>query len=159
MLQRMADKHHQMRRKLMAKIIAKACKMQTEANNDPKKGMRNMSRKVDGPKASPLRYVKRDANASSQHKAGTITTKPAEIDGIVRRAWKRIYDGNTDDAAAVVRRFITKYSKYIFRVETQNVDHITKEMVHVVSHKKPQVKCGHGRVGAARVRIHVVAGM
>ena len=44
---------------------------------------------------------------------GTITTDPGEIDGIVRRAWNKIYRGTKLDSHKAAVKIITKYANDI----------------------------------------------
>ena len=101
-LERMAAKHVVMRSRLNAKVAAERSRLQREENDDAKKGLKAMSRRVDGPSATPLLYVKRDEHCGPDHKVGSFTTNPDEIDAVVRRAWKSIYDGSTNDAKGIV---------------------------------------------------------
>ena len=115
-LERVAAKHFEMRGKLQAKTEAEMMKQQREENDDAKKGLKAMSRKVNGPTAAPLLFVKRDEHYNPDQKIGSFTTNPDEIDGVVRRAWQKIYNGNTDDAEKVVNDFMEDIKDIFFRL-------------------------------------------
>lgn len=56
----------------------------------------------------------RDGKCSDGGAEGTVTTDPNQIDGVVSRAWKRIYDGNIYNAAQTVTSFVERYSRYLW---------------------------------------------
>ena len=41
-----------------------------------------------------------------------MTTNPTDIDAVVRRAWKAIYDGTADATGGAVDFFLNKFAKY-----------------------------------------------
>ena len=45
-------------------------------------------------------------------KIGTITTDPVEVDSIAIRAWRAIYNGNSQDLKEAVKFFKEKYIKF-----------------------------------------------
>ena len=58
-----------------------------------KKGINNSSRAVGGPRGKPLMGVFRDSDTPDGGKAGQMTSDPAEIDAVVKGAWRAVYDG------------------------------------------------------------------
>ena len=52
-----------------------------------------MCRTIGNQKAPPLVCVERDRDTPDGGRRGEITSKPKEIDAIVKRAWKAIHDG------------------------------------------------------------------
>ena len=59
-----------------------------------------LERKVDGPTGQP---------------AGTYTTDPKELDGILQEARKMIFEGNVENFDQLIDGFKLKYGKHIFR--------------------------------------------
>ena len=56
--------------------------------------------------------------------AGTYTTDPVEIDQIMRQAWDKVYNGNTEDQQQLVDNFCSKYKEYIHEAEPADVQAI-----------------------------------
>ena len=58
---------------------------------------------------------------------GTIATDPAEIDSIIRRMWKKVYDGNPMDLRTSASKFVAKYSGYIYTATEFEIQPMTAE--------------------------------
>lgn len=69
-----------------------------------------MSRRVDGPVVAPLLFVKRDQQSSTKHEEGSFTRIPDKVEAVVRRAWRSVYKGNTDDTGKVVKGHMGKHT-------------------------------------------------
>ena len=74
---------------------------------------------------TPHLQVLQRTHDTDQHKAGTFTADPSEIDHIVQQAWEPIYNGNQDDHTALVEAFFAKYDQYVFQAPTQTLPKIT----------------------------------
>lgn len=75
-----------------------------------------MSKAVGDPQAMSLTCVFRDRDTVEGGKAGRITTNPADVDAIDKRAWKRIYDGIGGCIEDAVVNFLNKYCTYIAKL-------------------------------------------
>lgn len=139
-LERIAAKNYGMRGELNPKIAAECASQQRSENEERKRGLKVMSRKVDGPAAAPLVFVKRDAQSSTKHEAGSFTTNLDEIDVVVRRAWRSIYQGNTDDVAKVVKLFVG----HMKNLEEHGAEEIAKELVHAAFSRGGKSSAGMG---------------
>ena len=109
--------------------MANSTKKQRAEHDCPKAGIKVMAKRIHGPKAAALLYVKRDAKCGEGKIPGTFTTDPAEIDAVVRRAWQHIYKGNVADVSQTVQDFMTKYDRYIFKAPQGEASVITEDMV------------------------------
>lgn len=91
-------------------------------HEDPKRGVRHIGEKLEKQLAPPLRCVTRDNERSDGERPGTIMTDPLQVDGVITRAWQRIYDGNVGDAARTVANFCAKYRSYLFFHEECSIE-------------------------------------
>ena len=127
---RVADTHREAATKLEAKAVALRRAETRTANDDPRKGVRHIGRRLDAAPAPPLLFVKRDQYCTDGGLPGTITTDPKQVDGVVARAWNKIYEGNTACAANLVAAFIGKYKPYIYLQEQEEeLQHVTGQDV------------------------------
>ena len=62
-------------------------------------------------------------------KKGQITTNPDDMDDVVRRAWKKVYDGTTNNIGEAVNNYLHKYAKYILKAEAFTVEDLTGQRV------------------------------
>ena len=53
--------------------------------------------------------------------------KPADIDRVVRSAWKSIRDGKIHQADDITQRFLNKYSQHLYRAEEYNIGPLSTE--------------------------------
>ena len=58
-----------------------------------------------------------------------MTTNPADIDAVVRRAWRAIYNGTTDATGGAVDFFMNKFAKYFLKLPPFEVKPLTGERV------------------------------
>ena len=72
-----------------------------------------MSRAIGNEPAKPLLCVKRDKDTPDGGKQGEITTNPEEVDAIVKRAWKKVYDGRAWCMGTDIEAFFDKFKKDI----------------------------------------------
>lgn len=86
-----AGKHREMSVKLCAAVKADNHKLQRQATEDGKRGVKHIGKKIDQSAAPPLRFVKRDDKCTDGGAPGTITTDPRQIGRVVTRAWMKIY--------------------------------------------------------------------
>ena len=58
-----------------------------------------------------------------------MTSNPADVDAIVKRAWQAIHNGMEGCLNTAVDRFLDKYGEYFVRNKPFIVDDINAEMV------------------------------
>ena len=78
--------------------------------------MKNISRTINGPTAKPLMGVFRDRDTPDGGKAGQMTSDPAEIDAVVKRAWQAIYNGMEGCINGAVDKYLTLYCDYVVKL-------------------------------------------
>ena len=78
---------------------------------DPKKKHVAVRSALNGPLAKPLTCLKRDRIGPNGQQKGSYTCDPIEMDGIAKRAWNAIYDGNVKDGDLTrhVHKFLGRY--------------------------------------------------
>ena len=94
-IRRAGEMHLEKAKSLYCRVKQEAIKIKHRVNSDGtnSKGIKNISKSIGEPAAKPLLFVKRDRDTEDGGKKGEITTNPKEVDAIVKRAWKSIYDG------------------------------------------------------------------
>ena len=90
-------------------------KLKEELNEQGGKAVKKIIKRIDKVQAQPIMYLKRDREGIEGQSVGTYTTDPKEIDGIVMRAWKKIYEGTKDNVHKAAELFIKKYGDYIYQ--------------------------------------------
>ena len=103
---RIAEKHKQIVDKWKSRATAETRGCAKEENADPRRGLKKVAKQISKHAANSLRYVARDTKAADGRKAGTLTANPKIIDGVITRAWHKVYDGNTEDPDALVAAFV-----------------------------------------------------
>ena len=89
----------------------------------------------------PLPSVYRDRDTADGGKAGRITTNPADVDAVVKRAWRQIYDGIGGCIEEAVERFLNKYCTYEAKFPLVEIKTIGAQMVFE-SFSKPKASAG-----------------
>ena len=77
----------------------------------------------------PLANVCRDRDTADGGKAGQMTSNPADVDAIVKRAWQKIHKGTGGCISNAVDDFLDTYCEDIFKRKQFEVEEITGEMV------------------------------
>ena len=90
---RVGRKHADRANTLLGTCRNMCTKEKRAANSEGSKGIKNASAAIGDNKAKPLVAIKRGRDTPDGGLAGQTTTDPREVDAIVHRAWKRIYDG------------------------------------------------------------------
>ena len=75
-------------------------------------------------------FVKRDRDTDDGGKKGEITTNPKEVDGIVKRAWKAVYDGVGQNVFNVIQAFFKDFAAVMFHGKEFELGDLDAEMVH-----------------------------
>ena len=125
----MGESHIAKAKEFNGKLKAEIVNAKRQANECPTKGIKNISRSIGGPKAKPLMGVFRDRDTPDGGKAGQMTSDPAEIDAVVKRAWKAVYDGMQGCILKAVENYLEIYSKYILRMPEAKIDLLDGHMV------------------------------
>ena len=63
---------------------------------------------------------------------GTVATAPQEVDAIIRKAYGKIYKGNSSDQQATMEKYFEDYDKYVFKMPEAEVEDITGNDVKVI---------------------------
>ena len=100
-----------------------------ERNSSGTDGGKHLSAAIGEQAGKPLTSVCRDRDTSDGGKAGQITSNPADIDAIVKRAWQKIHRGMGGCITSAVDIFLDTYCEDIFKRKPFTVDIITGEMV------------------------------
>ena len=53
-------------------------------------------------------------SGSSKGKGGKVTSHPGELDAILQKAWRPIYQGNAHDHATLAAKFLAAYKEFLF---------------------------------------------
>ena len=114
-LTRIGDAHIAKAKAYEAKVKAEVIQARRQGNDCKDKGIKNLSKAISGPRAKPLTCVQRDRDTSDGGKVGQMTADPREVDAVVKRAWKAIYDGMQGCITPAVAKFLSKYNDFIAR--------------------------------------------
>ena len=60
---------------------------------------------------------------------GQLTANPADIDAVVRRAWKNIYDGVADATGGVADISMNKFAKYFLKAPPYEVEPLAGDRI------------------------------
>ena len=112
-IQRAADTHAKRATCQLQRLKAEAARIKSSRHSNPKQGLKHLSKSIGDLPAKPLLFVKRDSDTSDGGKKGERTTNPQHIDAIVKRAWKRIYDGIAGNMEAGIATFFSQTSRFI----------------------------------------------
>ena len=108
-LQRMANAHANLASKYRARMKEECHRVRKTKNSNKADAVKNMAKELRDNPAQPLRCIERDQNTRDGGQKGEMTADPKEIDNIVKRAWKRIYDGAADCLEGMTNLFFSKY--------------------------------------------------
>ena len=91
-----------------------------------------MGKKLNNKGAPPLIAVTRLDKGPQGQAVGHVATAPQEVDAIIRKAYGKIYKGNSIDQQATMEKYFKDYDKYIFRMPEAEVDDITGNDVKAI---------------------------
>ena len=77
--------------------------------------------------AKPMVALRRTKKGKHGEPKGTITTKPADIDEIIRETYGKIYKGNVDDPNECARKYMKDYKQFLHKAPTATIDNLTGE--------------------------------
>ena len=92
--------------------------------------MKNLSAAIREQQCNALLCIARDEDTQDGGKKGQLASNPSDVDGVVRRAWKKIYDGIGGCIGTAVDHFFNKYVRYILKAVPFEVPEITGERVY-----------------------------
>ena len=124
-LTRLGSMHHNKAKSLMEKCKRIVKKAKTEENSKGGEGIRKISNLIGEAKAKALTGIERDKDMSNGGRKGEITTNPREVDAIVKRAWKAIFDGIGGNIEEAVDKYLEDYRRYIYKGKEYQVQRLT----------------------------------
>ena len=84
-------------------------------NSSGDAGGKHLAAAVGEQAGKPLTNVLRDRDTADGGKAGQMTSNPADVDAIVKRAWQRIHKGTGGCISNAVDYFLDTYCEDIFK--------------------------------------------
>ena len=126
---RMGEMHILKAKAMIGKLKSEITKVRRAANSSKIDGVKHLSKAIGDKPAKPLTCVVRDRDTADGGKKGEITTNPKDVDAIVKRAWKAIYDGMAGCMETAVQTFLEAYTKYILKSKTHEVPESDGAMV------------------------------
>ena len=128
-MQRLGEQHAEKAKAYNAKVKAEVIKAKRQTNDSAAKGMKNVSRSISGPTAKPLMGVFRDRDTPDGGKKGQMTSEPAEVDAVVKRAWQAIYQGMEGCIDEAVKKYLSIYCKYVVKMPEAELTEMDAQMV------------------------------
>ena len=92
-IMRIGDMHIEKAKLTRAKLQGEILKMRRDRNSCKKHGVKNLSAAIGEHQANALLCIARDKDTEDGGKKGQLTSNPGDIDGVVKRAWKRYMMG------------------------------------------------------------------
>ena len=92
-IQRLGEQHVLRAKSVASKARAEVMQVKRGINSSKNDGIKHLSKAIGNEPAKPLTCVKIDRDTPGGGRKGEITADPQEVDAIVKRAWKVIYDG------------------------------------------------------------------
>ena len=113
----------------MAKTKGEVEKNTKEKNSSNEDGGKHVVAAIGEQMGKPLTNVCRDQDTSDGRKTGQMTSNPADVDAIVKRACQAIHKGAGGCITTAVDLFVDTYCNTIFKRKPYEVGKITAEMV------------------------------
>ena len=129
-IQRLGEMHIAKAKAFSSKVKAEIAQAKRQENDCQAKGIKNVSRSIGGPRAKPLMGVFRDKDTPDGGKAGQMTSDPAEIDAVVKRAWQTVYDGMGGCITTAVETYLEIYNKYILKMPEAELKPLDAQTVY-----------------------------
>ena len=95
--------------------------------------------------AAPLVSVKRTEKGPQGQARGTIATRPAEVDAIIRKAYGEIYKGNVEGHEECVKEYIEEYDRFIFKAPEATIEPLTGKRLKVSMQDAKESAAGMGQ--------------
>ena len=61
------------------------------------------------PPSNAIKFVKRDAHTNDGKPEGTLTANPTAIDGVIIRAWQKVFEGDAAGPQRCVDTYVCKH--------------------------------------------------
>ena len=110
-IRRLADEHAKRAKAIRDQLRAEVRRAKAGENSCNKTGVKSISAAIGEQKAQAITCIIRDRDTEDGGKKGQMTANPTDIDAVVRRAWRTIYNGTTDAAGGAVDLFMNKFAK------------------------------------------------
>ena len=151
-IRRVGEMHLEIAKSLYCRVKQEAIKIKHKANSDGRKGngIKQISKSIGDPAAKPLIFVKRDRDTEDGGKKGEITTNPKEVDAIVKRAWKNIYDGAGINVEAAISMFFEYFAASMYHATEFQVQDLDGEAVFSFCSAYPKNRWSLGRMATER---------
>jgi hypothetical protein len=125
-LQRYADKALHNFRAVRNKQSKKG-RAAAKANLAGERAHGRMSRSLKGCSPAPMSCIRRNFDQGPGKPVGSLTSDPAEVDQILRKAWSEITDGNVKDVEAAANNFLDIYGPYCHQDSEWDIGDLTVE--------------------------------
>ena len=137
---RWGEAHERLAQGYFAKAKGESEKIAKQKKTSGDDGGKRLSAAIDEQAGKPLANVCRDRDTSDSGKAGQMTSNPADVDAIVKRAWQKIHKGTGGCINDAVDHALDTYCEDIFKRKPFEVAEIPANGTSLV-----QQNCGIGR--------------
>lgn len=120
-LQLLAAKHTELAKKYKDAARREVVRQRKATNSAKADSVKHMARELNDRKAQPLNFAERDRT--------TITANPQKVDGIVKLAWQKNYQGTAACLETLVETFVDKYGRHSFIGPVAKVPDLTGRRV------------------------------
>ena len=107
--------HIEKAKSIRSKLQNEVQKIKRVRNSCRKHGVKNLSAAIGEQQCNALLCIARGEDTQDGGKKGQLTSNPSDIDWVVRRAWKKIYDGIGGCIDTAVERYFNKCAAYILK--------------------------------------------
>ena len=125
----MWEAHKRLARRYSAKAKGEVEKVIKQRNSSGDDGGKRLAAAVGEQLEKTLTNVCRGQDITDGGKAGQMTSNPADVDAIVKRAWQQIHKGAGGCITKAVDAFVDTYCDAIYKRKPFEVGMITDEMV------------------------------
>ena len=126
---RIGEAHKQSAKNYLARVKNEVERQKRERNSCTKSRGKHLSAAISEQKGKPMTNIVRDRDTDDGGKKGQITSNPADIDGIVRRAWQAIHKGAEGCIESAVDIFLGDYCSTMHKKAPFVVEQINASMV------------------------------
>ena len=126
---RCGEAHRRLAQQYFAKAKREVENAVNAKNSSGDDGGKYLAAAIGEQLGKPLTSVCRDRDTADGGKAGHMTSNPADVDAIVKRAWQQIHKGAGGCMTKAADAFLDTYCDVIFKRKPFEVAKITGEMV------------------------------
>ena len=127
--QGLGEAHKQKAQAYITKVKGEVDKLKWERHTCTKSGGKHLSAAIDDQKGKPMTNIVRDQDTADGGTKGQIASNPADIDGIVKRAWQAIHEGADGCIETAVDLFLGTCCSTVHKRRPFEVEDITADMV------------------------------